>query len=48
MSTGAIIISSIILVSFVSFGALVMWADFEVRSDNLKHPRSARQRRRAF
>lgn len=47
MPSNAIILSAIILVMFVAFGAVLMWADFQSRPKRLKND-VARPRRRAF
>ncbi len=47
MPTNAIILSAIILVMFVAFGAVLMWADFQTRPHRLKN-QVVKPRRRAF
>lgn len=47
MPTNAIILSVIILMMFVAFGAVLMWADFQTRPHPLKND-DAKPRRRAF
>jgi len=48
MPTNAMILSAIILVMFVAFGATLMWADFQTRPHRLKGDVTAKPRRRAF
>jgi hypothetical protein len=47
MPVNAMILSAIILVMFVAFGAVLMWADFQTRPHRLKSD-AAKPRRRAF
>lgn len=47
MPTNAIILSAVILVMFVAFGAVLMWADFQTRPHRLKTD-VTKPRRRAF
>lgn len=47
MPTNAMILSAIILLMFVAFGAVLMWADFQTRPHRLKND-GEKPRRRAF
>lgn len=47
MPVNAMILSAIIVVMFVMFGAVLMWADFQTRPHRLKSD-SQKPRRRAF
>ncbi len=47
MPINAMILSAIILVMFIAFGAVLMWADFQTRPHRLKND-SSKPRRRAF
>lgn len=49
MPANAMILSAIILVMFVAFGAVLTWADFQTRPHRLKaDAATAKPRRRAF
>lgn len=48
MPTNAMILSAIILVMFMAFGAALMWADFQTRPHRLKADVTVKPRRRAF
>lgn len=48
MPTNAMILSAIILVMFMAFGAALMWADFQTRPHRLKADVTAKPRRGAF
>jgi hypothetical protein len=47
MPANAMILSAVIVVMFVMFGAVLMWADFQTRPHRLKND-GAKPRRRAF
>jgi hypothetical protein len=48
MPVNAMILSAIILVMFVAFGAVLMWADLQTRPHRLKADAAIKPRRRAF
>jgi hypothetical protein len=47
MPINAMILSAIVLVMFVGFASVLMWADFQTRPHRLKND-VAKPRRRAF